>query len=169
MKDPDTGSTRTIVDTVAGTGKPGFAGDGGRGALAQFNQPHALQFFAGGRFLYVCDIGNHRIRRLRLDTGIIETYAGTGVAGPTPDGAPLAGTPLNGPRTLVQAPNGDLFVALRGRPARDAQRGPWRAHGKGGAKAASRGYSACKDQALLMPRFCLRGSCRSWLTARPRP
>ena len=56
---------------------------------------------------------NHRIRKLHLDTGIIETYAGTGEGKPTPDGAPLAGTPVNGPRTMVLAPDGDLYLALR--------------------------------------------------------
>jgi sugar lactone lactonase YvrE len=44
---------------------------------------------------------------------VIDTYAGTGETKPTPDGAPVAGTPLNGPRALARAPNGDLYVALR--------------------------------------------------------
>ena len=48
-----------------------------------------------------------------MDTGIIETYAGTGEAKPLPDVAPVRGTPLNGPRTLAMAPNGDLYLALR--------------------------------------------------------
>ena len=44
---------------------------------------------------------------------MIDTYAGTGETKPTPDGAPVAGTPLNGPRALARAPNGDLYLALR--------------------------------------------------------
>src|SRR5258705_3584817 len=63
--------------------------------------------------LLSCDIGNHRIRRLHVYTGIIETYAGTGEAAATPEGAPVHGTPLNGPRTLALAANGDLYLALR--------------------------------------------------------
>jgi hypothetical protein len=46
-----------------------------------------------------------------LDTATIETYAGTGEAKPTPDGAEVKSTPLNGPRTLAMAPNGDLYAA----------------------------------------------------------
>jgi sugar lactone lactonase YvrE len=101
-----------IITTVAGTGAPGFSGDGGPGAHAQLRQPHSLEFDRDGSLL-VCDIGNRRIRRIHLDTGIIETYAGTGDANPTPDGAPVKGTPLNGPRTFAMAPNGDLYIALR--------------------------------------------------------
>ena len=44
---------------------------------------------------------------------MIDTYAGTGGTEATPDGAAVGGTPLQGPRTLAIAPNGDLFVALR--------------------------------------------------------
>ena len=63
--------------------------------------------------LYICDIGNHRIRRVNLKSGTISTFAGTGEKKPTPDGASLAGTPLNGPRALDYAGNGQLVLALR--------------------------------------------------------
>lgn len=101
-----------IISTVAGTGVPGFSGDGGPGAKAQLRQPHSIAFDPDGRLL-ICDIGNHRVRRLDLRTGIIETYAGTGERKPTPDGAPVSGTPLNGPRTMVPDPEGNLYLALR--------------------------------------------------------
>jgi sugar lactone lactonase YvrE len=101
-----------VVSTVAGTGAPGFSGDGGPGTRAQLRQPHSIVLDRDGTIL-ICDIGNQRIRRLHLDTGTIETYAGSGEAKPTADGAPVAGTPLNGPRTMALAPNGDLYLALR--------------------------------------------------------
>jgi DNA-binding beta-propeller fold protein YncE len=100
------------ISTVAGTGVAGFSGDGGPGTRAQLRQPHSIVFDRAGALL-VCDIGNHRIRRLDPETGVIETYAGSGQAKPTPDGAPVSGAPLNGPRTLAVASNGDLYVALR--------------------------------------------------------
>jgi streptogramin lyase len=100
------------ISTVAGTGAAGFSGDGGPGSSAQLRQPHSVLIDRDGSLL-ICDIGNQRIRRLDLRTGIITTYAGTGAAQPTPDGAPVAGTPLNGPRTLALAANGDVYVALR--------------------------------------------------------
>lgn len=101
-----------IISTVAGTGVAGFSGDGGPGAQAQLRQPHAITIDRDGTLL-ICDIGNHRIRRLRLDSGIIDTYAGTGEPVPTPDGAPVRGTPLRGPRTMALAPDGDIYLALR--------------------------------------------------------
>jgi len=101
-----------VISTVAGTGMRGFAGDGGPAVRAQLNQPHSIVLDRDGSLL-ICDIGNHRIRRLHLDTGMIETYAGTGETKETPEGAPVKGTPVTGPRTITRAANGDLYLALR--------------------------------------------------------
>jgi DNA-binding beta-propeller fold protein YncE len=101
-----------IISTVAGTGVAGFSGDGGPATKAQLRQPHSIAFDPQGRLL-ICDLGNHRIRRVNLMTGIIETYAGTGERKPTPDGSPVAGTPLNGPRTMALDPQGNIYLALR--------------------------------------------------------
>ena len=101
-----------VISTIAGTGERGFSGDGGPAVSATFNRPHSIALDGKGS-LYIADIGNHRIRRVDLGSGIVTTFAGTGEREPTPDGAPLAGTPLNGPRALAFAPTGDLYIALR--------------------------------------------------------
>ncbi len=101
-----------IITTIAGNGQPGYSGDGGPAKNAQFKQPHSIQFGPEGD-LYVCDIGNHAIRRIDLKTGTISTFAGTGKPGPTPDGAKIAGTPLKGPRSLDFDKNGNLWLATR--------------------------------------------------------
>lgn len=101
-----------IISTVAGTGKAGFSGDGGPGTMAILNQPHSIFLDRDGTLL-ICDIGNHRIRRLHLDNGIIEAWAGTGETKLTPDGSPVVGTPVTGPRTFIVSPEGDLYLALR--------------------------------------------------------
>jgi streptogramin lyase len=101
-----------VISTVAGTGKAGFSGDGGPGTQAVLNQPHSIFLDRDGTML-ICDIGNHRIRRLHLDTGIIEAWAGTGATQPTPDGSAVGGTPVTGPRTFIVSPAGDLYLALR--------------------------------------------------------
>jgi DNA-binding beta-propeller fold protein YncE len=102
-----------IISTFAGTGAAGFSGDGGPAIRAQLRQPHSIAVAPDGRRLLVCDIGNHRIRQIDLATGAIATFGGTGDRQPTPDGAPLRGTPLNGPRTIAFDRAGNLFVALR--------------------------------------------------------
>lgn len=104
-------STGTI-STVAGTGERGFSGDGGPATEAAFNRPHSIALDGKGS-LFIADIGNHRIRRVDLSTGLVSTFAGTGERAATPEGAPVAGTPLNGPRALAFAPSGDMYVALR--------------------------------------------------------
>ncbi len=101
-----------IISTVAGNGTIGFSGDGGLAAKAQLSRPHSIALDNSGN-LYICDIGNHRIRRVDLKTGIITTFAGTGKRQLTPDGAPLVGTPLNGPRALDFDGKHSLFLALR--------------------------------------------------------
>ncbi len=103
--------THTIT-TIAGTGQPGFSGDGGPAAKAALRQPHSIAFDAQQNLL-ICDIGNLRIRRVDLKTGIIETWAGTGEKKPTPDDSPIAGTPLNGPRAITSDPEGNLYLVLR--------------------------------------------------------
>ena len=100
------------MSTLAGTGVAGFSGDGGPASKAQLRQPHSIALGPDGRLL-ICDIGNHRIRAVDLSTGLIETLGGTGERLPTPDGAPLEGTPLNGPRTMVLERDGTLYLALR--------------------------------------------------------
>ena len=101
-----------IITTIAGTGEEGFAGDGGPATEAKLKQPHSIALDAAGH-LYICDIGNHRIRRVDAETGIISTFAGTGSREATPDGAPLARTPLNGPLALDFDGQHTLVLALR--------------------------------------------------------
>ncbi len=101
-----------VISTIAGTGQRGYSGDGGPAVAATFSRPHSIALDGKGS-LYIADIGNHRIRRVDLSSGVVTTFAGTGERSPTPDGAPLEGTPLNGPRALAFAPNGDLYIALR--------------------------------------------------------
>jgi streptogramin lyase len=105
-------ATTKIITTVAGTGKAGFSGDGDAATSAALNQPHSIQLDSGGN-LYICDIGNHRIRKVDLRTGKISTFAGTGAKNPTKDGAPFADTPLFGPRAIDFDAAGNLWLALR--------------------------------------------------------
>jgi len=101
-----------IITTVVGTGKPGYTGDGGQADQAQLKQPHSIQFDANGD-LFICDIGNNVIRKVDMKTKVITTIAGTGKPGVTPDGAPIKGTPLKGPRSIDFDTAGNLWVCTR--------------------------------------------------------
>src|SRR5215469_1189013 len=78
-----------VVTRVAGTGRPGFSGDGGPAASAQLNRPVGLTVDAAGN-LYIADYG--RIRRVSPD-GIIGTVV----------------EQISGPLTVDRA--GNLLVA----------------------------------------------------------
>ena len=101
-----------IITTFAGTGTAGYSGDGGPANKAQLKQPHSIQFGPDGS-LYICDIGNNVIRRVDMKTGIISAFAGTGKSGDTPDGSPIAGTPLKGPRSVDFDKAGNLWLVTR--------------------------------------------------------
>ena len=64
-----------VITTVAGTGTPGFSGDGGPATAAQLRQPHSIAFDTDGALL-ICDIGNHRIRRVDMRSGIMSRSPG---------------------------------------------------------------------------------------------
>lgn len=100
-----------VISTVAGTGTAGFGGDGGPATKAQFKQPHSIALDGRGG-LYVADIGNHRIRRVDLKTGMISTIAGNEMKKLPTDGQMALGTPVLGPRALF-IDGQTMWVALR--------------------------------------------------------
>jgi sugar lactone lactonase YvrE len=73
------------VDTIAGTGAAGFVD--GQGNTAQFNSPRRMAItsrFGSDDALYVADLSNNAIRRVKLDfLTTVSTVAGTGTAGTT--------------------------------------------------------------------------------------
>jgi streptogramin lyase len=101
-----------IITTVVGTGKPGYSGDGGQADQAQLKNPHSIQFDANGD-LFICDIGNSVIRKVDMKSHVITTIAGTGKPGDSPDGAPVKGTPIKGPRSIDFDAAGNLWVCTR--------------------------------------------------------
>jgi sugar lactone lactonase YvrE len=68
-----------IVTTIAGTGAPGFSGDGGPATAAQLNTPANLAVDPAGN-LYFSDYGSNRVRKIDAATGIISTVAGGGAS-----------------------------------------------------------------------------------------
>jgi hypothetical protein len=109
--------TSGIVARVAGTGKPGFSGDGRTGSSAQLNHPSGLALDAAGN-LFIADTGNLRIRKVSPD-GIITTVAGDGTYGPSGDGGLATSAQLgylafddpHPPNYVAVDGTGSLFIA----------------------------------------------------------
>jgi hypothetical protein len=105
------------ITTYAGTGVPGFSGDGGPANLAQFNTPRGsdavpcFKMVIDGQKLYVADSLNNRIRVIDLGSGIIDTFAGTGEEGYGGDGGPARLARLNFPTDVALGPDHSLYIA----------------------------------------------------------
>ncbi len=100
-----------IIETLAGNGQAGFAGDGESGQAVQFKQPHSVVLDGDGGLL-VADTVNHRLRRIDLATGIVRTICGTGKPNLPTDASPAETAPLFGPRSLAVDAN-SIWIALR--------------------------------------------------------
>lgn len=77
------------ISTFAGTGAPGFSGDGGPATSAKIGNPRAVTVYNGS--LYISDGGGTRVRYVNLSTKIINTYAGS-FSGYDGDGHSLTAT-----------------------------------------------------------------------------
>src|SRR5258708_3646983 len=77
-----------LVRTVAGgyVSGTGYSGDGGIALQAQLSNPVSVAVDGLGNVFFV-DQGNNRVRKV-APTGIITTFAGTGVQGSGGDGGP---------------------------------------------------------------------------------
>jgi sugar lactone lactonase YvrE len=99
---------------IAGTGQPGFSGDGGPAINAAFNQVFAVHLNPAGDKLYVTDLRNRRIRSLDLQSGVVTTIAGNGQEGVPADGAVAKDSPLVDPRATAADSKGNLYIVERG-------------------------------------------------------
>ena len=98
--------------TVAGTGSPGFGGDGRPAVDAELDAPAGIVEDRAGD-LFIADSGNCRVREVPAQAGVsfgakvragdIVTIAGGSCTGPTPHPAPTA---------LALDPSGNLFIAF---------------------------------------------------------
>lgn len=117
-----------VITTIAGTGTAGVAGDGGPATSAQINSAQSAAVDAAGN-VYIADTNNHRIRKIAHDTGIISTFAGTGVAGFLGDGAAATAARLYYPTGVAVDSSGNLYIADRVQPSDpESHRGNGRDH-----------------------------------------
>lgn len=101
-----------VITTIAGTGLPGYSGDGGPATRATLNGPRGLALDRFGN-LFVADSGNHVIRRV-APSGSIATIAGNGFKGVRGDGGPASAAQFDTPSGIATGVLDDLFVADSG-------------------------------------------------------
>ena len=97
------------ITTIAGTGKPGFDGDGGPAIQARLSFPSDVAVDKAAN-LYIADSGNNSIRRVDA-SGTITTIAGTGERGFFWDVGPAVEAKLDLPRGVAVDKAANLYIA----------------------------------------------------------
>jgi len=98
-----------LTATVAGNGQQAYSGDGGLATAAALNMPHEIQFDSAAN-LYIVERDNHVVRKIDARTGVISTFAGTGIAGYSGDGGPATRAQLRQPHSIAIDPRGKLLI-----------------------------------------------------------
>ncbi|MSU80281.1 MAG: hypothetical protein EXS16_19590 [Gemmataceae bacterium] len=98
------------ITTVAGNGKKGYTGDGGKAIDATFNEPYAVVVDKADN-LFIVDRLNAVVRKIDAKTGIITTLAGTGKKGYSGDGGPANKAAMVEPNDCILDSKGGLLIA----------------------------------------------------------
>jgi DNA-binding beta-propeller fold protein YncE len=143
------------LTVFAGTTKKGGAGDGGPATAAELNGPHHLIVARNGD-VYVADTWNWKVRRIDAKTGVISTFAGTGIRGYSGDNGPAAQAQFSGTYALAFDPaQENLYVAdLENRRVRamEMKTGVVRLVAGNGQKGVPQDGSVAKESPLVDPR-----------------
>jgi len=112
LAEPSRGTVRRVdpdgtITTIAGTGVPGFSGDGGPAVNAKF-RPIGIAL-DGDANVYIADGSNARVRKIDTE-GIVTTIAGNGRLNPPVDGS-----------IAVESPVFAVLVAVDGRKTSTSQ------------------------------------------------
>ncbi|MBL8209213.1 MAG: hypothetical protein JNK87_00795 [Bryobacterales bacterium] len=107
------GANAQVIETVAGMGAAGFAGDGGDARQAMLDGPRALALRPDTGDLFLVDYSNNRIRRVDA-RGVIGTVAGSGEINPLQEGSALRSPFIQLHGVAWSAADGKLYLAESG-------------------------------------------------------
>jgi len=106
-------NTAGIISTIAGTGVAGNSGDGGPATIAELNDPIGVVLDTNGN-IYISDDLDNKVRRIDGVTGIITSFAGTGISGYSGNGGTAGLAQLNSPMGLAIDTSGNLYISDKG-------------------------------------------------------
>jgi trimeric autotransporter adhesin len=98
--------TTGLITTIAGTGAAGATGDGNPAISAPMT-PNAIH--VNGSTLYLADASASVIRKINLQTGIVERFAGTGEQGNSGDGSFATQAKIKFPSAIATDTNGAVY------------------------------------------------------------
>jgi trimeric autotransporter adhesin len=98
------------IVTLAGDGEARYRGDGGPAQDASLNAPTFLALDPLDRYLIVSDQWNDRLRVIELETGRIQTVAGSGTHGFGGDGGPATAAVLSSPNGVAISADSVFFT-----------------------------------------------------------
>lgn len=96
-----------IVSTIAGTGEPGYTGDGGPASNALLQFPGCLFYDRRGNLLF----SDFQVIRKIDANGIISTFAGSGEIGLAGDGGPARSAWFKNPYGITEDKFGNIYIA----------------------------------------------------------
>jgi sugar lactone lactonase YvrE len=99
-----------VINTLAGDGLLGYAGDGGQAASAELRSPTRVAIDSSGN-IYIADYANNRIRMVKSATGVISTLAGTGTAGYSGDGGQASAAAISSPYGIAVDTSGNVYFS----------------------------------------------------------
>jgi uncharacterized protein (TIGR03437 family) len=99
------------LNTMAGTGFPGFNGDGKAANTATLTKPAGIAIDPSGNLL-IADTGNHRVRK--VSGGIVTTIAGNGQQAFCGDSGPANQACLDTPMDVKADAFGNIYIADTG-------------------------------------------------------
>jgi hypothetical protein len=107
-----------VITTVAGTGKKGSSGDGGPAVQAMLVEPDDC-CLDGKNGLLIADVGDWKVRRVDLKSGLITTVAGVGRRpgkidrATNGDGGPADKAVVVGARAVCADDQGNVYICER--------------------------------------------------------
>ncbi len=101
--------TEGILHTCGGDGVPGNRGDGGPVRNARLDAPHDLSVDRQGN-LYLTEMGNHCVRRIDAETGVITRTVGSGRVGWGGNGGPALECEIDNDSGIAVDADGNIFI-----------------------------------------------------------